>query len=151
MQFRLLLALTWVTMVKTRLPVAMFLGSGLPIATVTAPNGPSGRARAVRMRLILSALTLNVSVLNVLRAEARELLYMTATFGRDRFNRGLMMRMTFRLVSLREHSGTLNLPVPRCKVLIRVCETGLVTGPLTLTAGTPRLLAVTARLGCCIG
>lgn len=89
--------------------MAIFLGRRFLMPIVTAPNGPNGRARAVRMRLILSALTLKVSVLNVLRADARSLLYIIATFGRARFNRGFMMRITFRLVLFRGWTGILNL------------------------------------------
>lgn len=147
-QFRFLLALIPVTSVKTMLPVAMLLGRLLLTAMVTAPGPVRDRARAVSMRLILEALTLNVSVLNVLRAEARELLYMTATLGRAMLSRGLTARMTFRLVLLRSRTWMLNLVVPWCSALIRRWSIGLVTGSWTLTAGAPRLLAVRARLGC---
>lgn len=110
MHFRLLLALTPVTTVRTTLPVAVLVGSPFLMPTVTAPNGPRDSARAVTMRLILEALTLNVSVLNVLRADARELLYMTATFGRARFRTGVNVRMTFRLVLFSGRRCMLNLP-----------------------------------------
>lgn len=77
---------------------------------VTAPNGPRSRARAVTIRLILEALTLTVTVLNVLRAEARELLYMTATFGRARFSIGVNVRIMFRLVLFSGYRCMLKLP-----------------------------------------
>lgn len=74
MRLALLLMLSMLTMRSVRLPVEM-LGVRWFLMRMVSACGPCpSRYRAVSMRVILAALTLKVSVLKVLRAEARSLL-----------------------------------------------------------------------------